>query len=69
MNVINNISMRLLIIICRSEERVIVKGQKVKRENLQNKVGMLWDNCLHPLTNMFLFLAIDNDPPEVKNKY
>lgn len=69
MNVINNISMRLLIIICRSEERVIVKGQKVKRKNPQNKVGMLWDNCLHPLTNMFLFLAIDNDPPEVKNKY
>ena len=41
----------------------------MKRENLENKVGILWDYCLHPLTNVFLFLAINNDPEEVQNKY
>lgn len=37
--------------------------------NLQNKVGIFWDNCLHPLTDVFLFLAINNDPGKVPNKY
>ena len=68
-NVKSTISTRLLIIICRSEECVIFKGQKVKRETLENKVGILWDNCPHPRTNVFLFLAINNYPEEVQNKY
>jgi len=63
--------MRLLIIICRSEERVIFKGQKVKRREEPSEQG--WDTLGQLPASTYqcvlLFSYINNDPEEVQNKY